>query len=40
MVVVAISALKDLFEDLKRHRSDNDENMRKVKTYREVDGKW
>ena len=27
-VIVIISALKDLFEDIKRHRSDNEENSK------------
>ena len=26
-VILAITAIKDAFEDLKRHRSDNEENM-------------
>lgn len=34
MVVIAISALKDLFEDLKRHRQDKEENQRKVEVLR------
>lgn len=29
-VIVTVSGLKDLFEDLKRKRSDNDENNRKI----------
>jgi len=29
-IIVAISALKDGLEDLKRHKSDNEENNRKV----------
>lgn len=32
--IVAITAIKDLFEDLKRHRSDNEENNRKVMVFR------
>lgn len=32
--IVAITAVKDLFEDLKRHRSDNEENNRKVSVFR------
>jgi len=32
--VVAISALKDLFEDLKRHKQDKEENTRKALVYR------
>lgn len=32
--VLLISALKDIFEDLKRHRSDSEENNRKVECYR------
>lgn len=42
-VVIAISALKDLFEDLKRHRSDKEENNRKTKVYRNkefIDTPW
>ena len=30
MFVVTVSAVKDIFEDLKRHRSDGIENSRKV----------
>lgn len=30
-VIVIVSGLKDLFEDLKRKRSDNEENNRKIK---------
>jgi phospholipid-transporting ATPase len=30
MFVVTVSAVKDIFEDLKRHRADNVENTRKV----------
>lgn len=33
-----ISALKDLFEDLKRHRSDNEENSRKATVYIQNEG--
>lgn len=33
-VIVAITALKDMFEDLKRHKSDNEENNRKVSVFR------
>ena len=29
-VIVIITALKDLFEDCKRHKSDNEENNRRV----------
>ena len=28
--VVGVSMIKDLYEDVKRHRSDNDENNRKT----------
>lgn len=28
-LIIIISACKDLFEDIKRHRSDRDENMKK-----------
>lgn len=34
MFIIFISALKDLFEDLKRHKSDNEENKRKTKVLR------
>ena len=34
-VIVSITALKDLFEDLKRHRSDNEENSRLIKVVRD-----
>lgn len=30
MFVITVSAVKDIFEDLKRHRADNQENTRKV----------
>lgn len=30
MFVITVSAVKDIFEDLKRHKSDNVENTRKV----------
>ena len=33
LAIVAISAAKDFFEDSKRHRSDREENFRKVKVY-------
>lgn len=36
VVVITISALKDLFEDLKRHKSDKEENTRKVLVWKEV----
>lgn len=32
--IVVITAIKDLFEDLKRHKSDNEENNRMVRIYR------
>lgn len=32
--IVAITAIKDLFEDLKRHKSDNEENNRKVSVFK------
>jgi hypothetical protein len=28
--VIAVSAVKDIFEDLKRHRADNLENQKRV----------
>jgi len=30
MFVITVSAIKDIFEDMKRHRSDNLENTKKV----------
>jgi phospholipid-transporting ATPase len=30
MMVICISAMKDIFEDMKRHRSDNVENNKPV----------
>ena len=42
-VIILISALKDLFEDMKRHRSDNEENTRKtliLRNDRFQTGKW
>eukprot|EP00357_Protocruzia_adherens_P031663 CAMPEP_0115028812 /NCGR_PEP_ID=MMETSP0216-20121206/36574_1 /TAXON_ID=223996 /ORGANISM="Protocruzia adherens, Strain Boccale" /LENGTH=1250 /DNA_ID=CAMNT_0002405169 /DNA_START=45 /DNA_END=3797 /DNA_ORIENTATION=- len=33
VLVLAISAIKDLIEDLKRHKSDNEENTKKVLRY-------
>ena len=30
MFVITVSAIKDIFEDLKRHSADNVENTRKV----------
>ena len=30
MFVICVSAVKDIFEDMKRHKSDNIENTRKV----------
>lgn len=38
-VIVIISAFKDLFEDIKRHRSDNEENAKKVKVLDPATGK-
>jgi len=45
MFVVTVSAVKDIFEDLKRHKSDNIENTRKVlrldkKTKEFVEESW
>jgi phospholipid-transporting ATPase len=34
-LIICISAVKDLFEDLKRNRSDREENMRKVLVLQE-----
>lgn len=31
IIVIAISAIKDIFEDMKRHRSDTKENNREIK---------
>lgn len=42
-VIVLITALKDLFEDLKRHRSDSEENNRRVSVFREgllIESDW
>ena len=33
-VIITITAVKDLFEDLKRHKSDNEENNRSVSVIR------
>ena len=33
-VILSLTAIKDLFEDLKRHKSDKEENSRKVKVIR------
>ena len=33
-IILCISASKDLFEDLKRHKSDEEENQRNVNVYR------
>jgi phospholipid-transporting ATPase len=41
--IICVSALKDLLEDLKRHRSDNEENNKKVKVFfngQFVDRRW
>lgn len=32
-VIVGISMIKDVFEDLKRHKSDNEENTRKTRRF-------
>lgn len=37
LLIVIISALKDLFEDLKRHRSDKEENCRKTQVLKNGD---
>ncbi len=34
-VILMITAVKDLFEDLKRHKADNEENNRKIMVLRE-----
>lgn len=42
-VILMISAIKDLFEDLKRHKSDKEENTRKVQVIRDgslIDTVW
>lgn len=36
-VILAITAIKDFFEDQKRHKSDNEENKRKVSVIRNGD---
>lgn len=36
LFVVSINGIKDIFEDLKRKRSDDDENNRKCKVYDRV----
>lgn len=33
IVVVVLSMIKDIFEDYKRHKSDNQENMKKTLVY-------
>ncbi len=33
-VILFITAIKDFFEDLKRHKSDNEENNRRVSVFR------
>jgi phospholipid-transporting ATPase len=33
VIIILITALKDLFEDLKRHQADNEENNRPVEVY-------
>lgn len=33
-VIILITAIKDLFEDMKRHKSDNEENNRRVSVSR------
>lgn len=45
MFVITVSAIKDIFEDLKRHSADNVENTRKVlrldkKTKTFVEDSW
>lgn len=43
LVVVLVSAIKSLFEDLRRHKSDNQENNREVFVWRGngfVSDKW
>ena len=37
--VIAVSMVKDIFEDYKRHRSDNQENGKEVWVKRD-DGEW
>ena len=42
-VILTITAIKDLFEDLKRHKSDKEENNRKVTVIRDgnpIDTIW
>ena len=41
--IIALSAAKDLFEDYKRHHSDDEENNRKTKVYKNgqfVETRW
>jgi hypothetical protein len=38
--VILVSMIKDIFEDLKRHRSDNTENNMKVLIGDENDGEF
>lgn len=41
--ILVITAMKDLFEDYKRKKSDNEENARKVKVFDKgefVDKEW
>lgn len=43
LVVILVSAVKSLFEDLRRHKSDNQENNREVLVWRNNDfiaDKW
>jgi uncharacterized protein (UPF0335 family) len=37
MFVITVSAVKDIFEDMKRHNADNVENSRKVLRLRKKD---
>jgi phospholipid-transporting ATPase len=33
LIVISISAIKDIFEDYKKHQSDNEENQKQVLVY-------
>jgi phospholipid-transporting ATPase len=38
--VIFVSAVKDIYEDLKRHRSDDDENNKQVQVFDFTQNKW
>lgn len=39
-VIVLITAIKDLYEDIKRHRSDREENLKTCMTFDAATGKF